>query len=408
MRTQNQIRTETILSIMMIGFTVSIIFKYILSQYLNMDFPHDTFLFPPDDRFRDFFTNFSQTHSLDTYLNKPNLVIANYFPFIYLIIYPLTFFDAYTATYIYSFIFYMSAIFVSVYFVNRLDYEMTVSYKVFTTFILTFMNYGMLFCFDRGNAEVSLYIFLALSFIYYSKNNKKLFIFFLVLTTLIKPYAGLYSLVLLNINKIRESIISYLYFLLSLVVFFIAMMLLFSGNVFENISNLFKNSSVVDVIYDIKTMYYYSASILEPLKFFLIKFNSPYSVEIVAKTITFITLLVSFFIIAINNRFLWKKVTLITCMLVCLTPISFDYKLILFTLPIFLFITSQELESDFKSYIYAFLLGLIVIPKDYYYFSELNDAVSNYHTSVAVLINPILIYLLIIILFFDMFKSRGK
>ena len=57
MRTQNQIRTETILSIMMIGFTVSIIFKYILSQYLNMDFPHDTFLFPPDDRFRDFFSS---------------------------------------------------------------------------------------------------------------------------------------------------------------------------------------------------------------------------------------------------------------------------------------------------------------------------------------------------------------
>lgn len=408
MRTQNQIRTETVLTIMMIGFTVSVFFKYVLSQYLNMDFPHNTFLFPPDDRFRDFFTNFSQTHFLETYLNKPNLVIASYFPFSYLIIYPLTFFDVYTATYAYSFIFYTSAILVSAYFVNKLDYEMTVSYKVFATFILTFMNYGMLFCFDRGNAEISLYIFLALSFIFYNKDNKKLFIFFLVLATLIKPYAGLYSLVLINISKIKESILSYLYFLLTLIILFVALMLLFSGNFFDNVSNLGKNSAGVESIYSLKTMFYYSASILEPLKFFLIKFNSTYSVEIVAKTITFITLFVSFFIIAINDKFLWKKVTLITSMLVCLTPISFDYKLLLFTLPIFLFITSNDIESNRKSYVYAFLLGLIMIPKDYYYFNELNSAVSNYHTSIAVIINPILIYLLIIFLFFDMFKSREK
>lgn len=55
MNNQSQIRTEILVSIITLGFIIALFFKYVQGAYLHMDFPFNTFLFAPDDRFRDFF-----------------------------------------------------------------------------------------------------------------------------------------------------------------------------------------------------------------------------------------------------------------------------------------------------------------------------------------------------------------
>ena len=72
-------------------------------------------------------------------------------------------------------------------------------------------------------------------------------------------------------------------------------------------------------------------------------------------------------------------------------------------LPILLFINSNEEESLVKNIIYAVLFGLILIPKDFYYFFPGDGLVLNNYTSISVIINPILIYTLTVFLFFELF-----
>ena len=60
MNNQNQVRTEILVSIITIGFIIALFSKYVQGAYLHMDFPFNTFLFAPDDRFRDFYGPYVQ------------------------------------------------------------------------------------------------------------------------------------------------------------------------------------------------------------------------------------------------------------------------------------------------------------------------------------------------------------
>jgi len=180
------------------------------------------------------------------------------------------------------------------------------------------------------------------------------------------------------------------------------MLSLFSGPFINNLQTLVQNLNIVNNVYSNNFLMYYSLSILEPIKYLHYFFNC-INVEIVANVVVYTTLLSSG-VLFFTKDYLWKKVALLTCLIICLTPISFDYKLILFMLPILLFINSNEEESTAKNIIYALLFGLILIPKDFYYFVPGDGLVLNNFTSISVIINPILIYTLTVFLFFDMFK----
>jgi len=397
MNNQSQIRTEILVSIITLGFIIALFFKYVQGAYLHMDFPFNTFLFAPDDRFRDFFGPYVQAQNLEAYINKPGLVISQYFPFLYLIIYPFTFLEMHFASYLFSVIFYSLSIFLSWLYISKLNHIKTLSNKITTTTAFTLMNYGMLFCFDRGNVEIIVYILLCIAFLYFLKNNIKIFSLFIILATMVKPYIGLYSIILINL-KDRSTIVLYFKFLTILIIMFFSMMIFFSGKYNDNINTLYNNLVLVKNMYDAKIMLFYSVSILEPIKYFIPENSSDLTTK-VHMIITLPTFLISCFLITIVPNMIWQKVTIITCILVSLTPVAFDYKLLMFLIPIFLFITSKDSESKRVTYLYSIFFGLIIIPKDYYYFPELNA------TSIQVLINPILIYALILFLWYEMSKN---
>ena len=48
-------KIRNIVAIILIGFVASLFFHYLKGVYLNLPYPHNTFLFRPDDKFADFF-----------------------------------------------------------------------------------------------------------------------------------------------------------------------------------------------------------------------------------------------------------------------------------------------------------------------------------------------------------------
>ena len=116
---QSKVRTDILVSIITIGFIIAVFFKYLQGAYLHMDFPYNTFLYAPDDRFRDFFGPWGQAINLEAYINKPGAVISQYFPFLYLLIYPFTYLEMHTASYLFSAIFYTLAIAISWIYVSK-------------------------------------------------------------------------------------------------------------------------------------------------------------------------------------------------------------------------------------------------------------------------------------------------
>ena len=394
---QSKVRTDILVSIITIGFIIAVFFKYLQGAYLHMDFPYNTFLYAPDDRFRDFFGPWGQAINLEAYINKPGAVISQYFPFLYLLIYPFTYLEMHTASYLFSAIFYTLAIAISWIYVSKLTHLNNFASKATTTSVFTLMNYGLLFRFDRGNTEVIVYVLVCTAFLFFLKKNIKAFSLFIILATMCKPYIGLYSIILVNL-KDKKTIILYFKFLFVLIVVFFTMMLFFSGKYLDNIITLYNNLVLVKNMYSAKIMLFYSVSILEPIKYFTPDDSTTLVVKI-HMIITLFTFLISCLLITLIPKMVWHKVTIITCMLVSLTPVAFDYKLLMFMVPIFLFITSKEQESKRVTYLYSTIFGLIMIPKDYYYFQEMAAV------SIQVLINPILIYTLILFLWYEMTKN---
>jgi hypothetical protein len=88
---------------------------------------------------------------------------------------------------------------------------------------------------------------------------------------------------------------------------------------------------------------------------------------------------------------LWKKVTILVLSFIVLPQISFDYKLVSLTIPLMLFIGSDE-QSKYNVH-FSILFGLLLIPKDY--FMIVSDV------SISIIINPLLIFILLCLIFID-------
>ena len=102
---------------------------------------------------------------------------------------------------------------------------------------------------------------------------------------------------------------------------------------------------------------------------------------------------------------LWKRVALLVFAMLLLPTISADYKLLHVLLPLFLFINSPKISRLDTTYLILF--GLLLIPKDYYYFQKVfSDAHTNpYDVSVSIVINILIIIVLSVIIMYTGFTE---
>jgi hypothetical protein len=133
-------------------------------------------------------------------------------------------------------------------------------------------------------------------------------------------------------------------------------------------------------------------SLYSLIKVFLIetgiinRVNMVLFMTVYAWSVISISAALAFYVIFVEKE-RWKKVALLVGAMLLFPHISFDYKLMLVFIPMFLFLNSDEKSGC--NLLYVLVFGLLLIPKAYYFFPNI---ISNSRLlSISVLLNPLIL-----------------
>lgn len=408
--------------IIIVGFVLSVFYHYILGTYLNLNYPFNTFLFIPGDKFMDFFNVYNLSKDLNPYCQT--FMYVNYFPFAYFVIYLFTLISAKI-----SFLFMIIAfILFFVYFnYKNLKFQCPSFNKITLikyVFIFSFMTYPFLLAIDRANFELVLFIFLALFTYFYVKKDFSKSIIFLSFAIAMKLYPITLLVLFFSDKKYKEIFYT---LLLTLFISLISLVIL-KGSAFSNIICLLKWMTTVVMDYAIGNWGLgYSSSLYGILKLLIFKMHSVITINTIsgilpvivfklensldvnvlikAYKIYSIVVIALFSLIAAYVAFvekqLWKKIALLLLSAILFTPISGDYKLLHLFIPLWLFWDSKDL-SKFDMF-YAVSFGLLLIPKDYLYIYILGELYN-----INILLNPIIMTLMVFVIIWQGITNRNK
>jgi len=389
--------------IILIGFTISLAYHYVLGFYLGKPYPYNTFLFLSYYHGSDFGDIYRESVSLSPYLGEK----SGQYPFMLLLGKLFTFLPVENA-YI---LFCMVCTFLFGYFCYKylkLDNWLVSASSIF---IIAFLSYPFLFCLDRANFELLLFIFLVLFIFLFERKKYLLSTIPLAIACAMKIYPCIFLVLFITEKKWKEAFATIgLFILLSL-----TSILLFQGGFWNNINYLlhlsnFSNNNFFQQFTSIApgTVIQRGVTLFSLIKLIIAWLGispSTYAIENFIYYYFIICALlgiISIFIVIKSDMQLWKKVGILTFLMLLLPPISGDYKLIHVFLPLLLFCNDKS-KSKIDE-IYVMMFALLLIPKDYFVFSNVfSDAVIEHMNvadiSISVPINIALLIVFTLILF---------
>ena len=350
------------------GFIISVLYHLMQVFFWGKpNFPYNTFLFDPADRFNDFIN----------LCKKPE--ISSYYPFANVFISLFSYIKPLNLSLLFFLLF--SSIGIVLYFWTYLHGD-SFRKSIFNTFVFFCCSFPVLFLLDRANFESFVFFSLCLFIYFFQKKQYAYSIIPLSCAIAMKLFPA-FLLILFISNRTYKYILWTILFVLFLS-FFSTWMLY--GSI-ENYITLYKQNTkgLIDA-YIIGDMGLdYGHSLFGLLKLVLRATQSrDYWIQCKLNQYTFVTLVIacciSLYTIFIEQEF-WKKVTLIVIGFCLLPQMSGAYKLMHFFIPIFLFINAKEMKLDFVlkkkkfwtnnklfDYFYCILFALLLIPKNYRYF----------------------------------------
>lgn len=372
-------------AIILIGFVSSVFFHYLEGAYLNLPYPHNTFLFTPSDRFADFFVLYDVMQYRQPYIG--DYPSAQY-PFLNLISYGfgllprMESFLVFIALFIYVFL-----IFTILY-----TYSDDPKKHISEIFIITLLTYPILFTIDRGNLETLVMISL-LAFVYsYQKKKYFLSTVFLAFAIAMKLFPIVLVVVYLSDKKYKEIFLTGLFTGLLTVI----SLLFFKGGFLENLTLLAGGANLVFLNRFLggDLMVQRGVSLFTLIKIFLIetnllqKVNMAVFLGIYIQTAMVVGLFIAAYVVFLEKEF-WKKVAVLVVAMLLLPQVSADYKLIHMFIPLFLFFNASK--SSQLDWVYIALFGLLLIPKDYYLLGNVISDAGVSDISISVIINFIVL-----------------
>jgi hypothetical protein len=366
--------------IMVVGFVCAVFFHYICGVYLGYGYPYSTFLYAPEQRFIDFIVS----HTAATGLNPYSDMFSAYFPFTYVFLYAFTPLASAVA---YSILVAGGLALLSVAIWKHLP-DTGVTDRIFTVFILVVMSYPVLFTFDRGNIEFIVCAFLGCFVVFYSKGRDTAATVFLASAIAMKAFPVVFAILFVLDRKWRQLFLTAFYVILLTLL----SSALFKGGISATISGLqnslvFYKQNCLDSFAGLQ----HNSSMYIP---FHLTLYSPITGQDISKYYPFLAIPVficSYVYLELVENEYWKKIAILTFIIILLPKVSFDYKLLYIYLPLLLFLKERN-HSKYDG-IYALLFGLLLIPKDYYYF--------NPYINFNGIANPCLMLLFIVILMCD-------
>ena len=396
-----------IISTLVIGFFLSISYMYISDTYLNYGYPYNTFLFKPNGAFRDFFfpyvissnpySQYSQINIdikefisnilfpptfIDHELWTRNASGPLYFPFSYLLSKIFTIFNPVIGL----IIFWLVSIFSFGFICIKNTFQISKS-KIYGVLIFL-LSYPFYFLLDRSNIEIFVFIFIYIFVFYYDK-YPLISLVSITFAISMKFFPIFFLLLYLSEKK-------YKFFFLSLIFSFAITIfgyLIYPGGLITNMNAHLLNLRVSSLQYQIRGQdIAYNHSLLSGVNYLLLLFNQTiHSSESFSWLIQFANivklifgLLISLWIVAYKQE-RWKKILLITCLMLLIPNSSGDYRLMHFYIPFF-FILNNFATSNLKKYL--FTCSLLFVPKNFLHLNLIPEA------NIGVFINPLLMIIL--------------
>lgn len=370
--------------IIMIGFFCAVGFHYAQGVYLGEQYPRNTFLFEPHNRFTDFFFPLEGSHDLDPYNPEKINYIGGYFPFGYFVAFLFSRIQPWVLSL--TILFLVFIIFL-LFFIKKVIYRnQSISYsEIINIFVIAAMTYPILFALDRANFDILVFIFIALFAWYYQKGNKTIATLLLAIPIAMKGYAVVLLLIPLIDKRIRDVIItSGLVLLLEL----ISLALFQDGLITEFTKMVTSFFSAYRIAFEAGSLIRFNSSLFTFLLFLrpsLITTNWFGNTYFIASILVF---LVTALLLILYHFPFWKKLMVIIILMILLPNSSADYRLIMLLIPMLFYVTSNEISK--LDFLITSLLGLIFIPKAYF----LIDGDVNLGT----LLNPLLLVALLFLL----------
>ena len=398
---ENENKIDVLTLIIVIGFTCSVGYHYFLGTYLNRPSPQNTFLFNPGNRFEDFYKPVLGSEDLDPFRPDKIAFKGGYLPFGYLV----SFLYSLIVPREFAWFVFISIFFLSLYFsIKNLlfgrNHKLN-SHKYLSLFAIMFMTYPILFAVDRTNFDMLICTLIFLFVILYKSNKFIWSTVFLGMATAIKPFTGLFILIYLYDKKYKEALIFLINILLltvlSLSVFkdalvfetqkflkeiFAAGQLITGGSISRFASDLYNLVSILSN---------YTNSLFG--REIIILSNEKY--KLVYSILSIIIFIFFVLYLWIRRQPLWKTLLILSCLIVLLPYVTYDYRITYLFPPMVLFLKKNDQESfDFPITI---LWGILLIPKNY--------PVFGWEQNIGMLLNPIL---LLLIMLFTLFNHPVK
>ncbi|MDD4003797.1 MAG: glycosyltransferase family 87 protein [Elusimicrobiaceae bacterium] len=385
-------RAELIGLLLMAGFVCATAFHYIEGGYHNNPYPLSTFLFRPDDVLQDLFHHISYAKDLNPYLAKTGIEPSTYFPFVYLPLYPL----AHTGKDFMRLCFFAALplfAWLNIKYLKRAGLAHVALWR--NALVYSGLSYPLLFCMDRGNLEIFVFIAIAAAMFLLEKDKPLTASVFLALAIAAKGYPAIFLLLFIKRRNWNAALLA-----CGISAALTAVpLLLYKGGFMENLAGLWQGIEFVARRYALDSYGYdHNASLFNPLR---IGASLLYGMQDRAALLRVFNMVafaagcgVAYYVLR-RETVLWKQAALLVCYEVLATPFSGAYKLLAFFVPMWLFINAPR-RSRFDN-LYAVIFALLLIPKEY----PLFHAEPLPPVAISAVLNPLLMALLCALIIMD-------
>ena len=362
----------------LIGLLVAILFHYSMSKFLGLNYPWNTFLFDPSDRFNDWYNSVFSAATMDPYF-KNGVAISAYFPFAYVLLQLGSLFSKTGSLLAYlSVSVGLLALGIGVFWHIQLGPKIKSNvsrhwsrdlFVISTTFC-----YPLIFALDRGNLDIWV---AALCLIYVAVLRTRYGLFgFLTLSIAIslKGYPAAFLLLAI----VDKQYLSALWTIIVSLVLTIFALNYFNGGIEHNFYGFMHGLRAYREIYVLGLGSIHFSS--DPYNGFRLIFMVLFHLELtqnarfwfleIYNTLSLLFVIMGVYFVLFVPVPRWRRV-MAACLLIILFPnVANDYKLLVLLPGLFvLFVDTDNGRRAKKSLIY---IAILMIPKSYFYIEDVS------------------------------------
>ena len=396
-------RITLLVLIVAVGFCIAVAYHYAMGIYFRKEWPANTFLYWPEDRFWDFTQVVRQSSTLDPFgINGKGFAGTPFGQFVGYLFSVMRPASLQLPMFLGSF--FVGFILMVKHCLYGLKSTLT-SHQWLALFAIVFLTYPVLFAVDRANLDLLVLPCLFLFAIAYARHEHKASTVFLGLAIALKPYTAIFIMVYIFDRRYRDTLLV----IFNALVLTILSLALFKDGLFVETQkyfsalwNMVSDPSLGSEIVYTSDLFSLLTVAARPIGDFLhwgslmaLADQPEYRVYYVIMAVV----ASAYFAIHLwqKPRPLWKTMAVLTILIILLPFSTHDYRLIYLFVPMLAYLAMYETTRN--DLLIVVFWGLLLVPKNYYSISGAQN--------IGIVINPLLLIGLLICIIPEAFSRKG-